>query len=63
MKIENLEDESLKDQLPLNVKLAREVSINNLKHASLIESSYHQTTQLESQHFYKPISRLLERHG
>ena len=58
-----LENAMVKGHLPINLKLAREVKIETLDYIVFIESTYHQTTKLESQHFYKSISRLLQRHG
>jgi hypothetical protein len=59
MKSEN--NGNTKEQMPLNIELARDFKINKLKYVALIESTFHQTTKLESHQFYKPVSKLLNR--
>jgi hypothetical protein len=55
------DQEFSKRELPLTVKLAREIKTDNFKRVTFIESTFHQTSQLESHHFYKPVSRLLRK--
>lgn len=58
MKLNKTKDNFSKKNLPLNIQLARKVDDSKLNTIVFVESSFHQTSLLESPHFYKPISRM-----